>query len=83
MHAGVVGAGPALLGTGSADGGSAGWTRAAVWLAQSARAAGLHASRLDGSPLHHNQPNPYLLICRPELADRLLAALAAPGGAPA
>jgi 3'(2'), 5'-bisphosphate nucleotidase len=41
-----------------------------------ARAAGLHASRLDGSPLRYNQPDPYLpdlVICRPELADRLLA----------
>lgn len=45
-----------------------------------ARAAGLHTSRLDGSPLTYNQPNPWLpdlLICRPELADRLLAELAA------
>ncbi|WP_138734442.1 3'(2'),5'-bisphosphate nucleotidase CysQ [Modestobacter excelsi] len=45
-----------------------------------ARAAGLHASRLDGSPLRYNRPNPYLpdlLICRPELADRLLTALQA------
>jgi 3'(2'), 5'-bisphosphate nucleotidase len=44
-----------------------------------ARAAGLHTSRLDGSPLRYNQPNPYLpdlLICRPELADHLLAELA-------
>ena len=44
-----------------------------------ARAAGLHTSRLDGSPLRYNQPDPYLpdlLICRPELADRLLEALA-------
>ena len=44
-----------------------------------ARAAGLHTSRLDGSPLRYNQPNPYLpdlLICRPELADRLLTELA-------
>ncbi len=44
-----------------------------------ARAAGLHTSRLDGSPLTYNQPDPWLpdlLICRPELADRLLAALA-------
>ena len=44
-----------------------------------ARAAGLHASRLDGSALQYNQPNPYLpdlLICRPELHGRLLAALA-------
>jgi 3'(2'), 5'-bisphosphate nucleotidase len=42
-------------------------------------AAGLHTSRLDGSRLRYNQPNPYLpdlLICRPELADRLLEALA-------
>ena len=45
-----------------------------------ARAAGLHASRIDGSPLRYNRPDPYLpdlLICRPELADRLLAALRA------
>jgi 3'(2'), 5'-bisphosphate nucleotidase len=44
-----------------------------------ARAAGLHTSRLDGSPLRYNQPDPYLpdlLVCRPELADRLLAELA-------
>jgi 3'(2'), 5'-bisphosphate nucleotidase len=36
-----------------------------------ARAAGLHASRADGSPLRYNQPDPWLpdlLICRPELA---------------
>ncbi|MBV9410456.1 MAG: 3'(2'),5'-bisphosphate nucleotidase CysQ [Acidimicrobiia bacterium] len=40
-----------------------------------AAAAGLHVSRLDGSPLVYNQPNPYLpdlLICRPELADAVL-----------
>lgn len=43
-----------------------------------ARAAGLHASRLDGSPLRYNQPEPYLpdlVVCRPELADALLAAI--------
>ncbi len=43
-------------------------------------AAGLHASRLDGSPLVYNEAHPYLpdlLICRSELADRYLAALAA------
>lgn len=42
-----------------------------------ARAAGLHASRLDGAPLVYNQPDPYLpdlLVCRPELADTLLSA---------
>jgi 3'(2'), 5'-bisphosphate nucleotidase len=44
-----------------------------------ARAAGLHASRLDGSPLVYNRPDPYLpdlLICRPELAERVIAAAA-------
>jgi 3'(2'), 5'-bisphosphate nucleotidase len=44
-----------------------------------AAAAGLHVSRLDGSPLRYNQPNPYLpdlLICRAELAEAVLAALA-------
>jgi len=43
-----------------------------------ARAAGLHTSRLDGSPLLYNQPDPYLadlVVCRPELADPLLAAI--------
>ncbi len=47
-----------------------------------ALAAGLHASRIDGSPLEYNQPHPYLpdlLICRPDLADQLLAAIAAAG----
>src|SRR5207344_1474003 len=45
-----------------------------------AAAAGLHTSRIDGSPLVYNQPDPYLpdlLVCRPELADTVLAALAA------
>lgn len=44
-----------------------------------ARAAGLHASRLDGSPLRYNRADPYLpdlLVARPELADALLAAVA-------
>jgi 3'(2'), 5'-bisphosphate nucleotidase len=39
------------------------------------RAAGLHASRLDGSPLIYNRRDPYLpdlLMCRAELADVLL-----------
>jgi 3'(2'), 5'-bisphosphate nucleotidase len=42
-----------------------------------ARAAGLHTSRLDGSPLAYNQPDPYLpdlLVCRAELADAVIAA---------
>jgi len=47
-----------------------------------ARAAGLHASRLDGSPLVYNRPDPYLpdlLVCRHELADAAIAAAAAGG----
>ena len=42
-----------------------------------AAAAGLHVSRLDGTPLHYNRPDPYLpdvLICRPESADLVLEA---------
>jgi 3'(2'), 5'-bisphosphate nucleotidase len=49
-----------------------------------ASAAGCHCSRLDGSSLVYNQPDSYLpdlLICRPELAETVLAAVAkAPGG---
>jgi 3'(2'), 5'-bisphosphate nucleotidase len=43
-----------------------------------ARAAGLHTSRLDGSPLQYNQPEPYLpdlVVCRRELATALLTAI--------
>ncbi|MFW3171804.1 inositol monophosphatase family protein [Geodermatophilus sp. CPCC 206100] len=43
-----------------------------------AQAAGLTALRLDGSPLRYNGPDPSLpdlLVCRPELAARLLDAL--------
>lgn len=45
-----------------------------------AAAAGLHVSRLDGSPLRYNQPDvwlPDLLVCRPELADAVITAAAA------
>jgi 3'(2'), 5'-bisphosphate nucleotidase len=44
-----------------------------------ALAAGLHVSRLDGSPLTYNHPDPWLpdlLICRTELASDALAVLA-------
>jgi 3'(2'), 5'-bisphosphate nucleotidase len=44
-----------------------------------ARSAGCHCSRLDGAPLVYNQPDSYLpdlLVCRPELADAVLAAVA-------
>jgi 3'(2'), 5'-bisphosphate nucleotidase len=47
-------------------------------------AAGLHASRIDGSPLIYNRPDPELpdlLICRPELAGALLGAVEAARGA--
>jgi 3'(2'), 5'-bisphosphate nucleotidase len=43
-----------------------------------ARAAGLHASRIDGSPLRYNQPQllmPDILVCRPALANNLLQAI--------
>ena len=44
-----------------------------------ALAAGLHASRIDGSPLVYNQENvllPDLVVCRPELAAAVLAEIA-------
>lgn len=44
-----------------------------------ARAAGLFTSRIDGSPLIYNAQDtwlPDLIICRPELAEPVLAALA-------
>jgi len=47
-----------------------------------ARAAGLHASRIDGSALVYNRPDPLLpdlLVCRPELAERIIAYVAETG----
>lgn len=44
-----------------------------------ARAAGLHTSRIDGSPLVYNSADPKLpdlVVCRPELAERVLAVTA-------
>lgn len=44
-----------------------------------AMAVGAHASRVDGSVLRYNQPNPWLpdvLVCRRELADDLLSRIA-------
>ena len=41
-----------------------------------AAAAGLHVSRLDGTPLEYNRPDPWLpdlLICKAEFADVVLA----------
>jgi len=43
-----------------------------------ARAAGLHTSRIDGTPLRYNQADPLLpdlVVCRPEFAEAVLAAL--------
>ena len=43
-----------------------------------ARAAGLTTCRLDGSPLLYNDPDPWLhdlVVCRPELAERILGAV--------
>jgi 3'(2'), 5'-bisphosphate nucleotidase len=56
------------------DGGMYQWDSAAP--AVVAAAAGLHVSRIDGSPLEYNRPEPYLpdvLVCRPELRDAVLA----------
>jgi 3'(2'), 5'-bisphosphate nucleotidase len=47
-----------------------------------ARAAGLHTSRLDGSPLRYNGPElalPDLLVCRPQLAETILTAVTRAG----
>jgi 3'(2'), 5'-bisphosphate nucleotidase len=57
------------------SGGQYEWDSAAP--AAVAAAAGLHVSRLDGSPLSYNQPDPWLpdlLICRPEFAQATIAA---------
>jgi 3'(2'), 5'-bisphosphate nucleotidase len=53
-----------------------------------ARAAGLHTSRIDGSALRYNQPNPYLpdlLICHPSIAGQVLELIEGerPGGSAA
>ncbi|HEY3738064.1 MAG TPA: 3'(2'),5'-bisphosphate nucleotidase CysQ [Jatrophihabitans sp.] len=59
------------------DGGQWEWDSAAP--VGVALAAGLHASRIDGSELLYNSAHPYLpdlLICRAEFADVLLAAIA-------
>lgn len=58
------------------DGGQYEWDNCAP--AAVALAAGLHASRIDGSPLVYNCEDPLLpdlLICRPELAEAVLAAI--------
>ncbi len=82
---GSAGAKTAAVVLGEADayvhaGGMFQWDSAAP--AAVALAAGLHASRIDGAPLVYNRSDlslPDLLVCRPELADACLAALAAVG----
>jgi len=80
---GSAGAKAAAVITGQADayvhsGGQFEWDSAAPVAV--ARAVGLHASRLDGSPLRYNQANPTLpdiLMCPVDLAPRLLGAISA------
>jgi 3'(2'), 5'-bisphosphate nucleotidase len=60
------------------DGGQYEWDSAAPVAV--ALAAGLHASRLDGSKLAYNKASPWqpdILICPGKLADRLIAAIGA------
>ena len=55
------------------DGGQYEWDSAAPVAV--ARAAGLHASRVDGSALRYNQPDPWapdLLVCAAGVADQLV-----------
>jgi 3'(2'), 5'-bisphosphate nucleotidase len=80
---GSVGAKVAAIIQGAADiylhsGGQHEWDSAAPVAV--ALAAGLHASRLDGSRLQYNQPDPVvgdLLVCRPDLATPVLQAVRA------
>ena len=86
---GSAGAKAMAVVTGAADvyahsGGQYEWDSAAPVAV--AAAAGLHTSRLDGSPLLYNQPDPWLpdlLVCRRDLAPRVLDALRRIGVAPA
>ena len=82
---GSAGAKAAVVLRGEADayihaGGQYEWDSAAP--AAVALAAGLHASRLDGSALRYNRPDPVLpdiLICPAVLAESLLEAIGAAG----
>ncbi|HEX6685486.1 MAG TPA: inositol monophosphatase family protein [Candidatus Limnocylindrales bacterium] len=78
---GSAGAKIAAVITGEVDayihaGGQSEWDSAAPVAV--ALAAGLHASRIDGSKLGYNRPDPSLpdlIVCRADLAARLLSAL--------
>jgi 3'(2'), 5'-bisphosphate nucleotidase len=89
---GSAGAKTAAVVTGEADvfvhaGGQYAWDTAAP--VAIALAAGAHVSRLDGSPMRFDCADPWtpeILVCRPELRDAALAALAvlaSPPGGPA
>lgn len=82
VHMGSAGAKAMAVVRGDVDaylhaGGQWEWDSAApVGVAQ---AAGLHCSRIDGSPLLYNESHPYLpdlVISRPELAESILGAIA-------
>ena len=58
------------------DGGMYQWDSAAP--AAVAMSAGLHASRIDGTPLVYNERDPWLpdfIVCRPEFAEPVMRAL--------
>jgi 3'(2'), 5'-bisphosphate nucleotidase len=82
VELGSAGAKVAAVIQGSADvyvhaGGQYEWDSAAPVAV--ARAAGLHTSRIDGSVLEYNRPDPLLpdlLVCRPEYAEAVLAVTA-------
>lgn len=79
VELGSAGAKVAAVISGTADvyahaGGQYEWDSAAPVAV--ALACGLHASRLDGSPLVYNNPDPYLpdlVVCHPDLAEEVLA----------
>jgi len=81
LRLGSAGAKTMAVVTGDADiyahaGGMYEWDSCAP--AAVAAAAGLHVSRIDGSPLQYNRPDPWLpdlLVCRTELAAAVLEAL--------
>ena len=81
LRLGSAGAKTMAVVTGAADvyahaGGMYEWDSCAP--AAVAAAAGLHVSRIDGTPLRYNRPDPWLpdlLVCRRELAATVLEAL--------
>jgi 3'(2'), 5'-bisphosphate nucleotidase len=87
IYMGSAGAKAMTVVSGAADiylhaGGQFEWDSAAPVAV--AIAAGLHCSRIDGSPLVYNQADPYmpdLLICKRSVAQRVLSLVAAQRGA--